>query len=142
MEQGTKAPFHVVLLAVIFDPAKRKILIAKRGHEDEDIQNLVWQFPEARLRHGDNIDEILKVKVKEKTGLNIENLGAIFSKVYPEKKDLLGIYYLCEATSGKIKAANDFVELEWISPKEVEKYFTTSFHPKLKEYLNGLVNGQ
>ena len=48
MEQGKKEPFHVVLLGVIFDPSKRKILIAKRGEEDEDIKNLTWQFPEGR----------------------------------------------------------------------------------------------
>jgi len=138
MKQGPTSPFHVILLAIIFDPKERKILIAKRGEEDEDIKNLTWQFPEGRLRKGDNIDEILKVKVKEKTGLEIENLGAVFSKVFPEKEDLLAIYYLCEVVGGKEKPANDFVELKWVKPKELEKYFRTSFHPHLKEYLSNL----
>ena len=138
MEQGIKSTFHVILLSIIFDPEKRKILIARRGKEDEDIKNLTWQFPEGRLRHGDDIDEILKSKIKEKTGLIIQNLGSVFYKTYPEKKDLLGVYFLCEAIGGKEKPSNDFVELKWVNPDEVENYFTTSFHPNLKEYIMNL----
>lgn len=130
--------FNIILLAIIFDPAKRKILIAKRGDEDEDIKNLIWQFPEGRLRYGDDVDEILEGKIKKKTGLNIKNLGAISSKVYPEKKDLLSIYFLCEVIGGELKAADDFVELKWVKPEEVENYFTTSFHPHMKEYILNL----
>jgi len=138
MEQGIKAPFHVILLGIIFDPGKRKILIAKRGEDDEDIGNLTWQFPEGRLRHGDDVDKILETNIKKKTGLDVKNLGVIFSKVYPEKEDLLGIYYLCESIGGEPIAKNDFVELKWISPDEVENHFETSFHPDLKEYLDNL----
>ena len=99
---------------------------------------MTWQFPEGRLRHGDDIDEILKSKIKEKTGLIIQNLGSVFYKTYPEKKDLLGVYFLCEAIGGKEKPSNDFVELKWVNPDEVENYFTTSFHPNLKEYIMNL----
>ena len=130
--------FNIILLAIIFDPAKRKILIAKRGDEDEDIKNLTWQFPEGRLRYGDNVDEILERKIKLKTGLDIKNLGAVSSKVYPEKEDLLAIYFLCEVISGKEKPADDFVELKWVKPEELENYFTTSFHPHMKEYVLNL----
>jgi ADP-ribose pyrophosphatase YjhB (NUDIX family) len=138
MEQGIKAPFHVILLGIVFDPRKRKILIAKRGEDDEDIDNLTWQFPEGRLRHGDDVDKILETNIKRKTGLDIKNLGVIFSKIYPEKEDLLGIYYLCESVGGEPIAKNDFVELKWVSPDEIEKHFGTSFHPDLKEYLDNL----
>lgn len=138
MEQGIKAPFHVILLGIIFDPEKRKILIAKRGKKDENIKNLTWQFPEGRLRHGDDVDTILETNIKKKTGLDVKNLGSVFSKVYPEKEDLLGIYYLCEAIGGKANPKNDFVELKWVSPEKVEKYFKTSFHPNLKEYIMNL----
>ena len=126
MKEGPVSPFHVILLAIIFDPKERKILISKRGEQDENIKNLSWQFPEGRLRKGDDIDAILKTRIKEKTGLEIENLGAVFSKVFSEKGDLLAIYYLCETVGGKIKPANDFTELKWVKPKEIERHFTTS----------------
>ena len=130
--------FNIILLAIIFDPAKRKILIARRGNEDEDIKNLMWQFPEGRLRYGNDVDEILERKIKKKTGLDIKNLGAVSSKIYPEKEDLLAIYFLCEVISGKEKPADDFVELKWVKPEELENYFTTSFHPHMKEYVLNL----
>jgi ADP-ribose pyrophosphatase len=130
--------FNIILLAIIFDPAKRKILIAKRGDEDGDIKNLIWQFPEGRLRYGNDVDEILERKIKKKTGLNIKNLGAVSSKVYPEKEDLLAIYFLCEVIGGEIKPADDFVELKWVKPEKLENYFTTSFHPHMKEYVLNL----
>lgn len=129
--------FNVILLAIIFDPAKKKILIARR-EGDKDIKNLTWQFPEGRLRHGSDIDELIKRKVKEKTGLDVKNLGSVFLKVYPEKENLLGIYLLCEVFSGEEKPADDFVELKWVSPEELENHFTTSFHPHLKEYIMNL----
>ena len=137
MEVTNNPQLDVILLAIIFDPAKRKILIARR-EKDEDIQNLTWQFPEGRLRYESDIDELIKTKVKEKTGYDVKNLGSIFSKIYPEKKDLLGIYFLCEVFSREEKPADDFVELKWVGPDELEKHFKTSFHPRLKEYLMNL----
>ena len=77
-------------------------------------------------------------QAQEKTGIDSESLGTIFSKTYPEKRDLLAIYYLCEKVGGEEKAAGDFTEIKWVSPEEVEKHFTTSFHPKLKEYILNL----
>ncbi|MEM3091503.1 MAG: NUDIX domain-containing protein [Candidatus Pacearchaeota archaeon] len=133
----SKPVFEVILIAIIFDPKTKKILIGRR-EKDPDIPQLTWHFPEGRLNQKEDMDKILKSRIKQKTGLDIENLGAIFSKIYPEKKDLVGIYFLCEAVGGKERAGNDFKELKWVRPKELERYFTTSFHPMLKEYLINL----
>ena len=129
--------FNVVLLGVIFDPAKRKILIGRREN-DPYIKELTWVFPGGSLNYDEDLDAALKKKIKEKTGLDVKNLGAIFSKTYPEKKEFLSIYFLCEAIGGKEKAADDLVELKWVNPGEVEKHFTTSFHPHMKEYVLNL----
>ena len=137
MEETGKAPFHVILLGVIFDPAKRKILIGKREN-DPLIPKLSWCFPGGKLDYGKDVSEVLKQKIKEKTGYEVKNLGTIFSKVYPEKEDLLGIYFLCEVFKGKEKSGDDFKELKWVAPEEVEKHFTTSFHSVLKEYIMNL----
>ena len=137
MEQGIKAPFHVILLGVIFDPGKRKILIGRREN-DPDIPKLSWVFPGGKLLHGEDLDKKLKQMIEEETGLNVKNLGTIFSKVYPEKEDLLSVYFLCESIGGDEKPGGDLVELKWVSPDEIEKHFTTSFHPHLKEYIFNL----
>jgi len=80
----------------------------------------------------------LKREIKKKTGLNVESLGAVFAKTYPEKREFLTIYYLCEVVGGKEKAGEKFTEIKWVKPEELKKYFTTSFHPKLKEYIMNL----
>ena len=129
--------FNVVLLGVIFDPNKKRILIGRR-EKDIYIEKLTWCFPGGKLNHGEDLDQALKKKIKEKTGLKIENLGVIFSKIYPEKKDFLSIYFLCEVLEGKEKAHDDLVELKWVKPEELENHFTTSFHPHMKEYVLNL----
>ena len=129
--------FFPIVLGIIFNPKTKKILIGKRP-EDKDVPKLVWSFPGGRPEHNEELEESIKREVKEETGLNVESLGVIFAKTYPEKKDLLAIYYLCEIIDGKEKVGQDFLELKWVNPEELEKYFTTSFHPKLKEYILGL----
>jgi len=129
--------FNTILLGVIFDPAKRKILIGRREN-DPHIKKLTWVFPGGSLNYEEDLDAALKKKIKEKTGLDVKNLGAIFAKTYPEKKEFLSIYFLCESVGGEEKAADDLVELKWVKPEELENYFTTSFHPHMKEYVLNL----
>jgi len=137
IEQNSKGVFNVIVLGIIFDPKEKKILIGKR-EQDPHLEELTWAFPGGKPDYNTELEEAIKKETKEKTGLDIENLGTIFSKIYPEKKDLLAIYYLCEKVGGEEKAGEDFTELKWVAPEELEKHFTTSFHPKLKEYIINL----
>ena len=134
-EQGK---FNIIILGIIFDPKKKKILIGKREN-DPHIPELTWCFPGGELLIGEEIDTALKNKIKLKTGYNIKNLGAFFSETFPEKQNLLAVYFLTEVFEGEEKAGDDLTELKWVNPKELENYFTTSFHKKLKEYLIDLV---
>lgn len=129
--------FIVIVLGIIFDPSKRKILIGKRI-EDPDVKELTWAFPGGRPEYFEDLEEAVKREVREETNLDVESLGSVFAKVYPEKKDLLAIYFMCESKGGIEKAGDDFTELKWVSPEELEKYFSTSFHPRLKEYIINL----
>ena len=78
-------------------------------------------------------------KIKLKTGYDVKNLGAFFSKTYSEKPDLLAVYFLTQVFEGEEKTGDDIKELKWVKPAELENYFTTSFHKKLKEFLLDLV---
>ena len=129
--------FNVVLLGVIYDPSTKKILIGRR-ESDPHLPRLEWCFPGGRLRRGEKLGDSFKERIKEKTGLEVANLGSIFSKVYPEKDNLIAIYFLSEKRDGEEKAQQDFVELKWVSPEEIEEYFKVSFHPRLKEYIINL----
>lgn len=129
--------FMVVLLGIVFDPGKRKILIMRRG-EDEYIKKLKWAFPGGRVEHGEKLEDGMKREIKEETGYDVEILGSVFARIPPEKKDLVLIYYLCEVVSGVEKAGDDALELKWVEPEELRKYFTTSFEPVLEEYITNL----
>ena len=84
--------FEAIVLGIIYNPAEKKVLIGKREN-DKHLPSLTWCFPGGRLTPGDEIDATLKQHIKNKTGYDIKNLGSIFSKIYKEKKDLLGIYF-------------------------------------------------
>lgn len=129
--------FLVNVIGIIFDTEKRKILIGKREN-DPHIKELGWGFPGGRPGYKEELENYLKKEIKKKTGIEIESLGAIFAKTYPEKKEFLSIYYLCEKIGGKEIPGEKFTELKWVNPEELESYFTTSFHPKLKEYILNL----
>jgi ADP-ribose pyrophosphatase YjhB (NUDIX family) len=127
------------VLGIIFNTETKKILIGKKK-DNEDVENLTWAFPEGNAELEEELEEAIKRGVKEKTGLDIESMGVIFAKKYSDEKDLIGIYFLCGVVGGEEMANGDFSELKWVEPNEVENYFTSSFHPKLKEYIEGLTN--
>lgn len=129
--------FEVIVLGILFNTKTKKILIVKRNGPN-DIENLSWAFPGGRPKIGEELEDAIKREVKEETNYDVESLGVIYAKTYPEKRDLISIYFLCEIVGGDEKPDDDFSELMWVFPKELEKYFTTSFHPKLKEYLEDL----
>lgn len=133
-EKYDKGVFNVIVLGIIFDPKKRKVLIGKRK-KDTYLEKLTWCFPGGKPEYGEELEEAIKREIKEETSLDVENLGAVFAKTYPEKRDLIAVYYLCEIIKGKEKPEHDFEELKWVYPEDVEKYFKISFHPNLKEYL-------
>ena len=132
-----KGVFSVIVLGIVYNPKTKKILIGKREN-DLNIPKLSWCFPGGRPEYDEELDDAVVREIKEKTRLKVENLGAVFAKTYPEKRQFLSIYYLCEKIGGAEKPGDNFTELKWVSPEELEKYFTTSFHPRLKEYIMNL----
>ncbi|MCF7910157.1 NUDIX hydrolase [Candidatus Pacearchaeota archaeon] len=126
--------FKIILVGIIFDPAERKILIGRR-EKDQNIPQLTWCFPGGKLRNGDKVDQTFKKKIKEKTGYDVKNLGAIYARIYPKREDFLEIYFLAEAFKGDMKAGDDIIELKWVKPEEVQKHFTTPFDSRVKEYI-------
>ncbi len=137
-KEFNKGVFLVNVLGIIFNPETKKILIGKR-EDDPYIKELMWCFPGGRPNYDEDLEEAGKKEIKKKTGLKVENLGVVFAKTYSEKREFLSIYYLCKVIGGEEEAGEKFIELKWVNPEELEDYFTTSFHPKLKEYIMNLI---
>jgi ADP-ribose pyrophosphatase YjhB (NUDIX family) len=129
--------FNVILLGIIYDPKTKKILLSRREN-DPYLKDLSWCFPGGRAIKGEDIDKTLKNTVKTKTGLEVKNLGTVFSRSYPGKEEFLQIFFLCEVFKGKEKAGDKIVELKWVSPEEVEGHFSSPFNTRLKEYILSL----
>ncbi len=135
--QFERGVFLVNVLGIVYNPKTKKILIGKRV-DDPYLKNLSWCFPGGRPCYKEDLEKCLKHEIKIKTGLSVKVKNVVFAKTYPEKREFLSIYYLCEIAGGKEKAGEKFIEIKWIRPTEVKKYFTTSLHPKLFNFLKTL----
>jgi len=135
--QFNRGVFLVNVLGIVYNPKTRQILIGKR-EKDPYIKELSWTFPGGRPAYNEELEFYLKNKIKIKTGLDVNVKKIVFAKTYPEKREFLSIYYFCEVVGGKEKAGEKFVEIKWVKPTDVQKYFTTSLHPNLLEYLKTL----
>lgn len=129
--------FLVNCLGIVYNPRTKKILIGKRK-DDPYIKGISWCFPGGRPAYGKDLEFYLKHEIKIKTGLDVGVRRLIFAKTYPEKREFLSLYYLCNVKGGKEKAGEKFVEIKWISPRNIQKYFTTSIHPFIVNYMNKL----
>lgn len=129
--------FLLNVLGIVYNPETRKVLIGKREN-DPYLKNLSWSFPGGRPAYDEDLEYYLKHEIKIKTGLDVKVEKIIFAKTYPEDRQFLSIYYLCKSIGGQEKAGEKFTEIKWVTPAEVENYFTTSLHPKLLEFLKTL----
>jgi len=129
--------FNIVLLGVIFDPNKKRILIGRREN-DPYVPELIWTPPGGSIIPGEDLEASLKKKIKLQTGLDVENLGNIFAMIPKEKKEFILLLYLCEVIGGKEKVGGNLKEIKWVSPEELDNYFTIAYHPHLREYILNL----
>ena len=116
----------------MFNPSTRRILVGKNKGD----KNL--SFLEGDLKNNEELDIGLKRTAKEKTGYIIHNLGAVYAKNKLKDKNMLQIYFLCEATEGKEKSGKKVAELRWIKPKEVEGKLHEKLPTRLREYILNL----
>ena len=129
--------FNVIVLGIIFNPKTKKILIGRREN-DPHVPKLKWTPPGGRVSHGDDLEISLKIKIKEQTGLEVENLGHIFSMIPKEKENFILILHLCEVVKGKEKVGGNLKEIKWVNPEELDNYFNIAYHPHLREYILNL----
>lgn len=130
--------FEVILIAIIFDPKNKKMLLAKRKSQSHKPE-LEWCFPGGWAKFEEDVDKTLKNKIINKTGYRIKNLGSIFSQIHPEQKNIIEIYFLTEIFEGEEKIGDNVMELRWVPPSEIEEYLRLPLHRKLKEFLSELV---
>ncbi len=135
--QFDRGVFLVNVLGVVYDTKTKMILIGRREN-DPFIKELTWCLPGGRLGHEESLTHYLKKEVKKKTCLDINVKKLILARTPPENREILLLYFYCEASGGEAKAGDKFVEVKWIKPGEAGSYFQTSIDPVLLEFLDSL----
>jgi len=132
-----KGVFLVNVLSLVYNPKTKKLLIGRREN-DPYVKELSWSFPGGRPTYGKSLEDSLVKEIKIKTGVKVKVRTIILARIPKENKQFLLLYYLCETNQTKIKTGEKFVEVKWVKPKEIQKYFKTSIHPQLSEFLKAL----
>lgn len=127
-----KELFYIKIVGIIFDTAKRKILVGKNPGDKN------YSFLEGDLTRNEELDKCLKKTVTKKTGYIVHNLGAVYAENMLHDKKKVKIHFLCEIKSGKEKLGPNVSELKWVKPKETEKYLGVKLPSRLHEYLVNL----
>ncbi len=139
LDKFDRGVFITNVLGIIFDSKAGQILIGRREN-DPYIKELTWCFPGGRPGYNEDLESYLMSEIKNKTHLDIRVKNIVFAKTYPENRQFLSIYYLCEPLIADEMPGGNIKELKWIDPSKVEEYFTSSIHPKIIEYLKSLQN--
>ncbi|GEM_PF-261485 len=127
--------FLVTLQGIVYNPQTKRILIGKRCF-DRYVSDVSWTFIGGRAHYSD-LEKSMKKIIFKKTGLKAKIEKIVYAKTYLEQRQIISIYFLTTYQTGEPKS-KDFTELKWIKPTDVVKYFTTSLHPKIMNFLKTL----
>lgn len=139
-------PLKVIIvgLGIIIDK-KGRVLIGARKDKDPWVKNLSWVFPGGSMDTLDFETE-LKKKILLETGLLVSVNSLVSTRVHPDgffkKAQVVALYFHCSpANETQIAPANGIVELKWVWPTEVYKYFTNSVSDDVAKFLFSLEEG-
>ena len=123
-----------------------KVLIGKRGSLDKNVRNLTWVFPGGKLESL-NFSKEIAARIKVETNLETKVGKLIHARIHPDnlnkKLNIVALYFHCEVVSGKEKPGGressvPLVELKWVKPADVVRYFTASTADEVMRFLVGL----
>jgi len=128
-----KGIFVVTTLALIFDGSR--ILIGKRAVHDPYIPQLTWTFPGGRPKYNMNLETSLKEEVKRNTSLEINVKSLYYARLFPNRPEILLLYYLAEPVGGSALPSEKYDQIKWVKPTEVVNYFTTPVDDNVLKFL-------
>lgn len=108
--------------AVILDEMNRMLFI-KRSKKYRGIDDL-WELPGGRIDRGEDIHTGVKREVLEEVGLKIKSLevGMLWELFRENKPDILGVTFICRASTKDITLSDEHCDYRWVELKELEEF--------------------
>jgi 8-oxo-dGTP diphosphatase len=103
--------------AVVLDGTGR-LLLVRRGRPP---QQGTWSLPGGRVEPGETDTDAVAREVAEETGLSVR-VGRLAGRVLragPQGSVYDIGDYLCEVTSGELRAGDDAADVRWVAPAEL-----------------------
>lgn len=123
----------VILMVTALIESRGKYLILKRSEKNLTNKGK-WQFPEGKVKFGEDVLKALKREVDEETNLVVTDarLIGIHSHILNEARGAFRLFrsvFSCKVI-GKIKLSGEHDEYAWISKKDFERVnFIENFNP-------------
>jgi 8-oxo-dGTP diphosphatase len=102
-----------------------KVVLVKRGRAPLLGE---WSIPGGLLEIGETLRHGAEREAREETGLIVRatELLGVFERLVPDDAERIRYHYvlidfLCEVTSGELKASGDADDARWFSQEEIEK---------------------
>ncbi len=116
-------PVHIVAVTAII-LRNNKILILKR-HENEIAFPGLWTIPGGKVEIGDTVSQTLVREVEEETGLKVVGTPMYAGDgefTRPDNIHVVALRFACEVGPGEPKHSDDFTDMAWVGPDELDNY--------------------
>ena len=106
-----------------------RVLMVERGREP---LKGYWSLPGGVLHPGELLQDGLRREVREETGIEVKPLGVgeVFERLLRDSRGRLEYHYvlidyLCRATGGRVRAADDASCARWVPLADLDRYRIT-----------------
>ncbi len=114
----------VILMVTALIERNGKYLVLQRSEKNITNKNK-WQFPEGKVKPGEDLLKALRRELLEETSLILTNakLFGIHSSILKEVHRIFRVFrviFRCKVI-GKVKLSKEHKDFKWLSLKEIEK---------------------
>lgn len=121
------------IAAAIITDGDRVLMIRRRVAEG----SLSWAFPAGGVEEGESASEAAVREVKEETGLTVEAVRVLGSRVHPATGRHM-TYIACRLLGGvaAVEDADELAEVEWVGLTDIPRLVPAGIFPAVQAYLD------
>jgi 8-oxo-dGTP diphosphatase len=127
------------IAAAIITDGDRVLMIRRRVAEGE----LSWAFPSGGVEEGETASEAAVREVKEETGLTVEAVSVLGSRVHPNTGRHMS-YVACRLLGGvaAVEDADELAEVEWVTLADIPQLVPYGLYGPVQRYLDEVIGGE